>query len=920
MKKTLLFLLITLSASLWSQQTVESFEGTWPPEGWLIVNTAGPAQTWQQGGTNTSQVPYEGLYAAYLAPEAIETGTTQDWLITPQFTLLPNSYLKFYSKRLGSGNQNTSYKVLIGTDIAQTEIGSYVLIGQWDEIDINPDVQQYSETTVSLPATNVGQQVYVAFVMEGNNGDGWLIDNVQVLTECLPPFNVTVEAGDDYAAIGWTSAGDESQWEVEVVPAGTPFTGIGTLTTTNPYVITGLEAGSYMVSVRTVCNDGASVSWSAPLVFGTFVCEPAEQCIYTFTLTDSYGDGWNGNSMTVTQNGIYVTNLTFSSGASSVVEVPLCDGIPFELYWNPIGNFLNEVGIVVQNNFGQIVYEKPAGTGSPNSMLFTGPAQCMADFCYPPYNLESSVEATNATISWMGTSGSWEYYIVPQGSATPDETTVGITVEVTSVDLDLEPNTVYDVYVRAICPDIIAGEIYSTWEGPHTFAVGTGNYIVGNIMFDATNDGICDSQDYSVPSVQIEAIINEEAFSVYTNSFGEYFIDNLPDGVNDITLQVVEPQGFAEVAPVTQQATFGNGTNSTEIVFCLASPPQPVLDLQVNLIPVTQARPGFVATYYLVAQNNGALALTDISVTMLFNDARMILLSIDDSYTVNGGTVTLGIDEIAPFGSETKVIMFSVLAPPVNIGGEYLEFIVTGTISATDEVPDNNTSVLVQPIVNSYDPNDITVHEGHFIYEEQADDYLTYTIRFQNTGTASAVNVRLENTLDELLDWETFVPISSSHNYYVTRNGSQITFNYPDIELPDSTTDEPGSHGFVTYKIKPKPTYGLGDIVSNTAEIYFDFNPAIITNTATTEVIEETMGTAGFNAAEIKLYPNPADDKLYIETEDEIMSIQVYDINGRGINVSYNSNSINTSPLSAGIYTIKINTARGTSTHKVLKR
>src|SRR5690606_15369057 len=122
-------------------------------------------------------------------------------------------------------------------------------------------------------------------------------------------------------------------------------------------------------------------------------------------------------------------------------------------------------------------------------------------------------------------------------------------------------------------------------------------------------------------------------------------------------------------------------------------------------------------------------------------------------------------------------------------------------------------------VIGSYDPNDITCLEGEEILIEDANKYLHYLIRFQNTGTASAINVRVDNELDAKLDWTTMQLESLSHPGRVKiTNGSEVSFIFDNINLPDSTNDEPNSHGFITYKIKPKSNVAIGDIFSNTAD------------------------------------------------------------------------------------------------------
>ncbi len=259
------------------------------------------------------------------------------------------------------------------------------------------------------------------------------------------------------------------------------------------------------------------------------------------------------------------------------------------------------------------------------------------------------------------------------------------------------------------------------------------------------------------------------------------------------------------------------------------------------------------------------------------------------------------------------------MQPPVNIGGEVLTYNATMVQAQPDGNPANDSYTMNQTTVNSYDPNDITVHQGATILPSQTGDYLTYTIRFQNTGTADAVNIRLENTLQPTLDWNTFRPITASHNFVTTRNGNLVTFKFNDINLPASSVNEPASHGFVTYMIKPAASVGIGSVINNQANIYFDFNAPIITNTATTTV-QQAMGTEAFTSSSVKVYPNPVTDRLAIQTAGEtVLQAGIYDLNGRLCISSANVNIVDTSALAPGMYLAKITTEKGTSTFRVVK-
>jgi len=190
---------------------------------------------------------------------------------------------------------------------------------------------------------------------------------------------------------------------------------------------------------------------------------------------------------------------------------------------------------------------------------------------------------------------------------------------------------------------------------------------------------------------------------------------------------------------------------------------------------------------------------------------------------------------------------------------------------------------------------------------------LYYTIRFQNVGTAEAINVRIENTLDALLDSSTMQMIRASHDFVMMQQGNQLTWNFDNINLPAEIQDERGSNGYVQYKIKPTAGYNIGTIIPNTAEIYFDFNAPVITNTFTTEFVEPQLSVDEFGINTFGIYPNPADVKVEIKLNSALrgsFALSVIDIQGKQVlSAKVNAeitNSLDVSKLESGMYFIKL--------------
>ncbi|MBK7689966.1 MAG: DUF11 domain-containing protein [Bacteroidetes bacterium] len=148
------------------------------------------------------------------------------------------------------------------------------------------------------------------------------------------------------------------------------------------------------------------------------------------------------------------------------------------------------------------------------------------------------------------------------------------------------------------------------------------------------------------------------------------------------------------------------------------------------------------------------------------------------------------------------------------------------------------------PVVSSYDPN------AKFVFpetESKPGDELRYLIQFQNTGNDTAYQVVIRDTLSEHLDWGSFVFGSASHAVQVTQNGRYLAFYFHKINLLDSTSNEPESHGWLQYTIHLKADASFGTKTDNRASIYFDTNPPIVTNTATNFIGQDTTFEGGAN-------------------------------------------------------------------------
>lgn len=274
---------------------------------------------------------------------------------------------------------------------------------------------------------------------------------------------------------------------------------------------------------------------------------------------------------------------------------------------------------------------------------------------------------------------------------------------------------------------------------------------------------------------------------------------------------------------------------------------------------------------------------------------------------------------------ETIEILVSLTVPSipeVSIGQNLTHSI---SLSSTDDELSDNAHSVTQAVIASYDPNDITEAHGSQIDVDDfsTEDYLYYTIRFQNTGTWYAQDVRLENTLNDQINPETFRVVASSHPYTAIRNQDQLTFRFDDINLPWANQDEETSNGYVVYKVKLNAGFAAGDVVPNTAEIYFDSNPAIVTNTFQTQFVSE-LNVSESLSSEVRLYPNPATHSVQVEMSsyNTLRALVLRDSFGRTVletkPVGQTQTQLQLSGFATGMYILEVVSESGVSIQKKL--
>lgn len=281
--------------------------------------------------------------------------------------------------------------------------------------------------------------------------------------------------------------------------------------------------------------------------------------------------------------------------------------------------------------------------------------------------------------------------------------------------------------------------------------------------------------------------------------------------------------------------------------------------------------------------------------------------------SVSGNILTF--DVLGLTNCEGVVIPFTF--PGTLTAGTQLDF-VSAVSHPNDTDASNDEHAFTCFVVNSYDPNNKLVDKPQNIDPAVQED-LQYVINFQNDGNGEAYNVVVTDVIDNNLDLSTFEVLGSKHGVATSVNTTTrvVTFTFSSIMLAPSSQDEEASKGYVVYKIKEIAGLGEGDAIDNTANIYFDFNPAIVTNT--THNVNTTLSLGDIAGETISMYPNPATDAIRFNGA-AVQSAKVYDLAGKLIldAAAVYNNELSVAGLSNGVYQVQIATAKGVHTQKLV--
>lgn len=516
-------------------------------------------------------------------------------------------------------------------------------------------------------------------------------------------------------------------------------------------------------------------------------------------------------------------------------------------------------------------------------------------------------------------------YIAPYTASNPLSSSSPISLNSATGEMSFTPDIIQYAEVAITLSEYRNGQLISVTHREDLIASINGvlgeDDILGKVYHDANTNGVYDAGEAGMNGQIIEVTPGSYYFS--TNSLGDYTAQ-VPIDNYTITVHNNYPWYYYSPASHTANFTaFGQTDANNDFGFGAYINVQ---DLKVTATG-NNVRPGFASDIYVTAKNMGTVT-TNATVKLMLDPAFTYLSAIPTPTSVTGNLISWNIPAMQMLQSENFTVSVDVPLLPI---GTILHSYADVLPLVGDTIPDDNTDSLDQELVNSCDPNEKKVFPGDYITTTQINNglFLEYTVFFQNVGTAPAININITDSLDSNFDIGTFELLSTSHTCSWNMEGVGILhFNFANIYLPDSLANEPASHGFIKYRVKPKNNLYNGQKLVNYAYIYFDGNAPIATNYTSTHVFNTTGITKIEKENGVAIYPNPADDRITIaktNNQSVIKEVSVVSLLGNIVLTTASSGQLHeksiqldVSVVASGVYLLRVKTGDSTLIKKIV--
>lgn len=456
-----------------------------------------------------------------------------------------------------------------------------------------------------------------------------------------------------------------------------------------------------------------------------------------------------------------------------------------------------------------------------------------------------------------------------------------------------------------------------------------GSLIRGRVFNDLNNNGILDPGEAGIPETRVSIL---EPGSLYpfwftsTDEEGNYKVSATHGSEDTIRLDLTS--NYASITPEYHLVM----DPDEPFDFAVHFEPD-ITDFALNGSFVHRPRPGFDLNINVTCKNVSTIS-GDASVRLKLDPDFEFIQANPAPSSVYPDSLVWNLPSI-PMFAQTRISIQGKLSVDAILGDELvMEAKVTTLL--TDSDLSNNIVILSDTIVGSFDPNEkrVSPHAGLTKDEIAEGKELEYTIHFQNTGTYLAERVILTDQLDTTLNWPSFRYIDASHpvTKWELLPGGLLRVEFDQINLPDSISNEPESHGYFSFAIQRNSHGGNYTNCLNSAAIFFDFNHPIITNTTVSRVISPVVVSVNestfYSQDKNKLLfmPNPSGMNCMISTNQLLKGsgiIKIYHSNGGFVRQIQTHDlesdfQLDTSDLPNGMYIITAHGKEGSLSGKLI--
>ena len=884
----------------------------------VSINGTNYLNCWDRYASNSEHYVY--MYSGVAVP----TGTyCLDFHYTPScfnIAIMPpvddninvsDLMASFYVQRTG-----TSSVFEVGVMTSKTDPTSFVAI---DTIAA-PNVNEW--LYVNIPLTDyTGNGKYIAFRVSNGQSCGFRMDDITVdyTPTCWKPTNVaSSNITTTSADITWSQEGTPSSWNIEYGPEGfTPGTGTTLTGVTSPATISGLtNATTYDVYVQADCGNGDLSQWSNVHTFNTVLCEATDQCEFTITMHDSYGDGWNGNSIEIYSNDIFVTSVTLSSSSTGSIGVPLCNGSVTTFRWH-IGNYADETSFEITDPFGTQIYACTDGSSlGGNLTFFTDTIDCTPPACPTPTHLTvDNITTTSVDLSWtqLGTPTQWNIEYGPAGFAQGTGTIVSAGSNPYTLT-NLTPATNYAAYVQADCGDEV-----SNWSTVITFSTA------------------CD----------IIALPYSETFESYAGT--EYDLSGpVPNCWATTTTNTTYPAPHVTSSGSYHYPYSGNnclvftcGSAGADAYAILPEFDQPLNTLHLNFFRrMENTSSGTLTVGYVTSSTNTASFVSVATIPSIGSPGDTISVDFTDANIPANGLIAFHwnystsyysccIDDInvtlagTPGPQEPCDVPTDLVASNVSQTSAVISWTAGGTETAWNLEYKTAAGLNWNPSISvtgnpTYTLDNLTANTQYFVRVQAV----------CGTGNASDWSLPIPfQTLEEGV--ETCDAPTNLHQTDIQNHEISIAWDQASTDVDNWTVNfrKQGTTNWTSFTATATQytITGLEGLTSYEIEVLANCSNGLTSDPSNRITVETTnVGIEDFDLnSSVSLFPNPTNDLVKVECSETMMeSISLYDVYGKLIN-QFNVNdtytTLDVTKFANGIYFVRITTENGVVTKRLVK-